>query len=323
MRRLPIFLLAGHFLMAWAIAQDVPIYPGSEPTAEWRQQAEDKIGELRKGGLVVLVLDAENSPVKDAAVTVRQQRHAFPFSIVVDPAMFGEAAEEKNARAYRDRVAALFGQVQLPPETDAPAAESVRQWTLGLGLTGAGTDDKLTEVTFTPDPAQLAAPAEAIAQLAPEAASGTPLRLSGFAFPVDPADPARLQLQAFYTRDLLTAAFADSRFAGIGLTGLWAGDASPPPGWILYNQDWSPRPVAEMLQQLLRKTWWTEDGGLTSANGEWAGRVFLGEYRVSVAEGGRTRTVSASVIEPHTIVEIKLGDEPAPAPSAPPATPPD
>ncbi len=298
-------------------AQETPSFPGSDPAADWRKAAEEKIGQLRKGELVVLVLDAKAQPVKDAAVTVKQQRHAFPFSVVVDPAMFGETGDDKNAREYRDHVATLFGGVQVPENASDEEREAVRLWALGLGLPAADSAHDLTDVTLSLDPAGLSAPAEAIAALAPEAEPEESLRLAKYSFPVEASSETALQLQAFYTRDLFTAAFADPRFAEIELTALWAPDESGP-GWTLFNHDWTPRPVAEMLQQLLRKTWWTEDGGLTSATGEWAGRVFLGEYRISVADGGRTKTVSASVTEAHTIVEVTIGDEAAPAPSATP-----
>lgn len=314
--------LLGTFVVS-ALAQEVPTYPGSSPTAEWRKQAEEKIEQLRKGELVVLVLDAVGAPVKDAAVTIKQQRHAFPFSIVVDPALFGETGDDKNAREYRDHVGALFGMVHPPKEATLEAVEAVRLWATGFGLPWPDPAVELTEVTVSLDPAKLSAPTEVIAGLAPDAKPDPDLRLADYAFPVDPTETSTLELQAYYTRDLFTAAFADPRVAEIQLTHLWAESATDKPGWALYNHDWSPRPVAEMLKQLLRKTWWTEDGGLTTATGEWAGRVFLGEYRISVANGARTKTVSANVLDPHTIVEVNLEPEPAPAPSATPESPPD
>lgn len=300
-------------------AQSPPLYPGAEASAPWRKEAENKINQLRKANLIVKVEDASGAPLKDAAITLKQQRHAFPFSILVDPAMFDPAEEdEASARIYREKVAALFDMPSMPAEAEPEAMEKVRQWALGLGLLDPATRAAATEICPVLTAASLPHPAELMARLAEITDAQKPLRLVHPTFPVDPANADALKLQAFYLRDLLTAAFAHERVGEVEFAQLWNRNKSPS-DTALFNHYWSARPVAEMLEQLLRKTWWTEDGGLTSATGEWKNRAFLGEYRISVSDGTRTRTVSASLTAPESMVKVTLADEP-PAPS-PTSTP--
>ena len=318
MQRLLFLVLAGLFSLRALSAQDSPAFPGSEAAAPWRMEAEKRIDQLRKGDLVVVVKDAKGEPVKDAAITVKQQRHAFPFSVVVDPAMFAQdSGEEPAAGKYRDEVAALFDLAHPPAEASGEAVENVRQWAVARGLLLPDPEKKYAEVTAELDPKNLAAPEDCLAALKAKAQGDGPIRLAAFAFPVDPASEAELQLQAFYTRDLFTAAFADARMGEIEVAQFRAAEGTGA-GWAIFNADGSARPVGAMLRQLLRKTWWTEDGGLTNATGEWKGRAFRGDYRISASDGVRTKTVSASLSGEEVKVEITLADEPAPAPSATP-----
>ncbi len=54
-------------------------YPGREVGATWRQQAQDRIDELRKADLEITVVDADGNPVDGADVDVTMQNHEFGF----------------------------------------------------------------------------------------------------------------------------------------------------------------------------------------------------------------------------------------------------
>ena len=58
-------------------------YIGREPDAAWRKAAAERIERLRKGDLVVKVVDAQGKPVPDATVEVAMQRHAFKWGTSV------------------------------------------------------------------------------------------------------------------------------------------------------------------------------------------------------------------------------------------------
>ena len=59
----------------------------------------------------------------------------------------------------------------------------------------------------------------------------------------------------------------------------------------LVRKDMSPKPVYTRLLELIHHQWWTAADGRTDQVGVYAGRVFYGEYQITVADGaGRTRT---------------------------------
>lgn len=58
-------------------------YPGMEPDAPWRAQAEERIDRLRKADLTVRVVGANGEAVRDAKISATLTRHAFPFGTCV------------------------------------------------------------------------------------------------------------------------------------------------------------------------------------------------------------------------------------------------
>lgn len=54
-------------------------YPGQEPDAKWRAEAQARIDEHRKEELVVQVEDGTGKPMTDAKVAVKMKKHAFLF----------------------------------------------------------------------------------------------------------------------------------------------------------------------------------------------------------------------------------------------------
>ena len=58
-------------------------YEGREPDAAWRAEAAQRIETHRKADIQLLVVDANDQPVQDAAVEIKMLRHAFGFGTAV------------------------------------------------------------------------------------------------------------------------------------------------------------------------------------------------------------------------------------------------
>ncbi|CAN5818639.1 hypothetical protein BH09VER1_BH09VER1_34150 [soil metagenome] len=90
--------------------QDLPAskvtYAGREPDATWRKAAEERIDKIRKGPLTIKIVDENGKPVPDAAVEIRQTRHAFHFgSAVIASRITGTTTDDAK---YRDAFLSLF-----------------------------------------------------------------------------------------------------------------------------------------------------------------------------------------------------------------------
>lgn len=102
------------------------------------------------------------------------------------------------------------------------------------------------------------------------------------------------QLQADYTRDLLTAVFSHSSVKGFLMWGFWAGRHWLPDG-AMYRLDWSAKPNAQVWQDLVYNQWWTNADGATGVDGAYATRGFLGDYDVEVTVNGGATTYPLQV----------------------------
>ncbi|NGP45439.1 hypothetical protein G4V62_10895 [Bacillaceae bacterium SIJ1] len=62
---------------------DLPVmkttYPGMEEGASWREEADERIDDIRKADIKVTVKDEKGKPLRHANVDIEQQRHAFGF----------------------------------------------------------------------------------------------------------------------------------------------------------------------------------------------------------------------------------------------------
>ncbi len=96
-------------------------YPGSEPNARWRKTAEAQIEKIRKSDLTVLVKDKNGKPVRGAEVSVRMQKHAFPFGTAVSGAAFsGVRITPENLAIYKQHIPQLFNFSVMENETKWP-----------------------------------------------------------------------------------------------------------------------------------------------------------------------------------------------------------
>jgi len=108
-------------------------YAGSEPDAAWRETAEAQIEKIRKGDLTVVVKDKTGKPVRGAEVSVRMQKHAFPFGTAVSGAAFsGVRITPENLAIYKQHIQQLFNFSVMENETKWPqwANEASRPATL-------------------------------------------------------------------------------------------------------------------------------------------------------------------------------------------------
>ncbi len=121
-------------------------------------------------------------------------------------------------------------------------------------------------------------------------------------FDIDTVDA---QLQADYTRDAMTALFSHPAVTGFVMWGFWEGRHWKPTG-AMYEKDWSPKPNAKVYEDLVFKTWWTEESGQTDGEGRYAVRGFIGEYEVEVKRGDAVRKVEVTLPCEGAAVSVEL-----------------
>ncbi|MCK4747496.1 MAG: endo-1,4-beta-xylanase, partial [Bacteroidales bacterium] len=89
--------------------EDLPIteitYIGQAPDASWRIPAEERINQIRKGLIDIIVYDDLGQLLQDAAITVEMVKHQFGFGTAI-------AASALNSDAvYRNKVMEMFNEV--------------------------------------------------------------------------------------------------------------------------------------------------------------------------------------------------------------------
>ena len=114
----------------------------AQDTEPW--DADARIRQHRMAPLTVEVVDAEGEPVPNAAVEVKQTRHAFRFGTAVNRALLaGEKADTEDAAMYRQKLTELFNAAVLEnghkwrlwekPEARAETVAATN-WLLNRGL---------------------------------------------------------------------------------------------------------------------------------------------------------------------------------------------
>ncbi len=89
------------------------------------------------------------------------------------------------------------------------------------------------------------------------------------------------RLQADYTRDYLTAAFAHPAVSSFLIWGFWEGAIWRADG-AMVRQDWTTKPNYDVWMDLTQHQWWTNVQGKTGLDGVFRTRGFLGDYDVEV-----------------------------------------
>ena len=91
------------------IPDSIPKYKGQEPDAAWRQEAEKRIEQIRKGDLRIVVTRANGQAISDAKVEIRMKRHAFGWGSAVVARRILQQGEDSNR--YREIVEKYFNRV--------------------------------------------------------------------------------------------------------------------------------------------------------------------------------------------------------------------
>ncbi|QDS99765.1 endo-1,4-beta-xylanase [Adhaeretor mobilis] len=118
-------------------------------------------------------------------------------------------------------------------------------------------------------------------------------------------DTVDRQLQADFTRDFLTAAFAHEGTDGFLLWGIsewyhWRKDAA------FYDYGWNIRPHGQEYIDLVLNDWWTDEMLSADALGEASVRAFKGEYLVTVTLNGQEVTVPATLTDGGLVLDVEL-----------------
>ncbi|MEO5823365.1 MAG: endo-1,4-beta-xylanase [Vicinamibacteraceae bacterium] len=102
-------------------------YAGRGADDPWRAEAAARIEAIRKGDLVIEVVDDEREGVEDAEVRVEQRRHAFPFGSALQAARLtagpAPGGQPDDNAAYRHVIETLFNAGSLENDTKWPPWE--------------------------------------------------------------------------------------------------------------------------------------------------------------------------------------------------------
>ena len=117
-------------------------YRGEEPDAPWRKAALARIEKMRKGPLVIHVIDAKGRPVVGATVRANMTRHAFAFGTAV--AADGLFVQGADGDRYRKELIENFNRATIENHLKWPMWEGqsnryygtrAAEWIKGHGLT--------------------------------------------------------------------------------------------------------------------------------------------------------------------------------------------
>lgn len=100
-------------------------------------------------------------------------------------------------------------------------------------------------------------------------------------FDIDTTDE---ELQADYTRDLLTLAFSHPSVTAVMTWGFWEGRHWRPDA-ALWKKDWTLKPNGRVWLDLTTRRWSTEANGVSAKDGTFKFRGFPGDYEVRLGSG--------------------------------------
>jgi hypothetical protein len=95
---------------------EIPItkatYPGREANAQWREDALQRIEEIRKGNIEIQIVDVRGQPIQDVSLNVEMKQHEFIFGTAMREHWIS-LMEGKDADLVRDLAPKLFNTVVL------------------------------------------------------------------------------------------------------------------------------------------------------------------------------------------------------------------
>ncbi|MGH9839804.1 MAG: endo-1,4-beta-xylanase, partial [Blastocatellia bacterium] len=159
---------------------------------------------------------------------------------------------------------------------------ALSKWLLvnGAPLDAIGMQGHFNHVT---PPATMQAIIERFSQL--------PVTLAVTEFDINIPDE---ELQADYTRDVMTMIFSHPKFTDFLMWGFWE-KAHWLPAGAMYRADWSSKPNALAYNDLLFREWWTNETGVTDSTGRFTARGFKGSYNVTAVYQRVSQTVAATI----------------------------
>lgn len=112
-------------------------------------------------------------------------------------------------------------------------------------------------------------------------------------------------LQADYFRDVMIASFSHPNFEAIVQWGFWE-KMHWKPAAALWREDWTLKPAGEVFVDLVANQWWTDETLTTDEHGKCQLRGFLGDYRVTVEQGNRSKEVSTMLSRDGVLLKVQL-----------------
>ena len=113
------------------------------------------------------------------------------------------------------------------------------------------------------------------------------------------------KLQADYFRDFYTLVYSYPAFEAIISWGFWENSHwRPDAAW--YRKDFSIKPVGEVHKELVYDKWWTNETGVTNANGKYTLRGYEGKYVARVIVGNKVVEQAFTLDNKGNSVEIIL-----------------
>jgi GH35 family endo-1,4-beta-xylanase len=113
------------------------------------------------------------------------------------------------------------------------------------------------------------------------------------------------QLQAEFTRDFLTTVFSHPSVVALLTWGFWE-KAHWRPNGAYFRGDWSVKPAGQVWLDLVTQAWWTDETLETGPDGAARTRGFLGDYEVTVAHGGRIKTLPVKLPKAGAEIAVSL-----------------
>lgn len=107
-------------------------YAGREANAPWRKAAEERINQLRKSDLKLVVQDGSGKVIPNASVSATMQRHDYGFGTCISPRLLEQSPD---GEIYRQKVKELFSEVVL---------ENDHKW-VGIDARGYARADQMVQ----------------------------------------------------------------------------------------------------------------------------------------------------------------------------------
>ncbi|MEI8287963.1 MAG: endo-1,4-beta-xylanase [Verrucomicrobiota bacterium] len=166
----------------------------------------------------------------------------------------------------------------------------------GAPITGMGIQSHVGESMINP--------ADVVAEL-DRLAAELQINLSITEFDAKVSDD---QAHADFTRDFITACFANPHVTSFLAWGFWETRHWIPEAAML-RKDWTERPAAEVWHDLFKRDWWTNLSGATDAKGTWQGRGFRGLHTITVTVAGKSTMVTAQIDGQPQTVTVRVNNQ--------------